>query len=238
MKNTVIGPFFTTLPAPHSDCCTGLIPLGIQIECASPLHAIRIPLFRHRREYAPDQLRFEDVVFPCEQLPFDLACPAIQVVEVAGGTYLPLDALLGALYAKWQITRSVFSVLAEFASSVPLVVKMSRRPSDTRWRLPVKAEDHGFRVQDVIQDGESIYVEIGWRPPDCEYMFHTCICQYRLRTDGTIQSICRRPAGIIGVGQLLERELNSLVPGGSENLFGHMNRICPNEAGLQPIEKS
>jgi hypothetical protein len=91
-----IGPYFK-LYRPAKALPAGIAGLGTSIEWASPGGAVQIPLFQHR----PGQTThfgIESVVLRSSDLPCDVTCAASHVIEVAGTSRVPLEALLSALY--------------------------------------------------------------------------------------------------------------------------------------------
>jgi hypothetical protein len=233
--NLVIGPFLVPAPMRCAFDCREVTPLEIQLECANHLQAIKIPLFRYRPSFAPDRFRAEDVVFAATELPFKLECSELQIVKAADQTFLPVGALLEALYARWQVQRSIFAILTELASNIPLEAAISRCPADAQWHLVAPAEEHGFRVRHIIQDRDRIYVEIGWRPPTSAYVFHTCVRQFRCLAGGDIRAVRWAPSGLGGISLLLERELKHLVPDGLDILVRHLAQKGPEKFSPAPL---
>lgn len=232
MTRLRIGPFFTGMSL-HAPARRNEAPsLGVQIEWADEHVGAAIWLFRRRLKYAPKRLRFEDVIFPASEVPFDFACSEYQVVETRLGTFLPLDALLAALFTRYQLARSVFAILDELASLVPLEARANYSEDAGGFLMP-EVESKGFKLQNVIRDGDRLYAEIGWRPCGRRYAFHTSICQFQYTADGRIHGGQWKPHGVIGVAQLLARELRRLVPGGPENLFSLQGWECLQKVGIE-----
>jgi hypothetical protein len=113
-----IGPFFAKA---FSDVISfGPVQLlNLVLEWATPERAISIPLFRGGGPHDQNQLRLHHILLRRENLPCDLQCPAYQVVTSDTDEFLPLDALLAALFQGDQIRRPVFSILKELSSVIP-----------------------------------------------------------------------------------------------------------------------
>jgi hypothetical protein len=105
---------------------------------------IRIPLFRHRSGHAQDRIRLEHIAFHCSNLPSDMECQEYQAINTPEGIFLPLGALLAALYCSCEISRPVFQLLGEIAAVVPLHTARSRALSLQRACLQPKQKRMDF----------------------------------------------------------------------------------------------
>ena len=99
-----LGPFFTPQPARPRDPeahKAGLVPLNLVMEWASPAGARSVELFDFQEKDFPN-LQFEQILFPARQLPVDIECSEFRTKITPTGkeAYLPLDALLVALYER------------------------------------------------------------------------------------------------------------------------------------------
>ncbi|HEV2380858.1 MAG TPA: hypothetical protein VG206_13835 [Terriglobia bacterium] len=203
------GPYFTSgHKVPELGKGT-IQPLGLLCEWASPTTTSRIDLFRYQSSHAPTLCRLEHLLFPSEQLPFSLRCQSFQVVQSAGTTYLPLEALLLQLYRRCKVPQHIFAALAELASLVPLHSSVSR-PITQTGLLVAPAEAQGFRLNTVLRHDGEIFAEIAWEPNAQACRFHVCICRFpdRKPDTGTWQ-----PSGLLGVSRLLAQALRQLVGG-------------------------
>jgi hypothetical protein len=226
MKSLVIGPFFSPTQCEVTEW-RSINPLSIQLEWAGADVAGRVPLFRYRSEDALGRLTPEKVVWKLHPLPFRLQCARCDVIETQTEIFLPLEALLVGLYSGYKVGRSVFQLLAEFAALLPLEYPGRPLAANPGLLIP-DAEERGFALSTVIHDGEEVYAEIGWRPPQQDYVFHTCICAFSRDDLGTPDAGRWQPAGKIGFGQLLSQELRRLVPGAPGNLLA--------EAGIEHLQ--
>lgn len=222
MKTLTIGPLFTGHAAPVPQSAT-VAPIGLQVEWAGANEMAAIPLYCYRPKHAPRRLRLEHIMFAAERLPFALECSDYQVIETAQGTYLPLEALLSGLYAKYQVGRSIFVVLAELAELVSLSGSV-RHPIARPGLLIPQLEQKGFLLNSVFRDGQRIVAEIGWRSPHQEYLFHTCLCEFGCRNIGHGNTGAWKPTSLIGVHQPLARELHRLAPGTPDTLLTSAGR--------------
>jgi hypothetical protein len=220
------GPYFISACGAPSGAHTvnQVVPLGVSLEWAHAHAAVSIPLFRHRPRHAPGRLRLENVVFKRGELPFGLQCSQYQVVETPfDDTFLPAEALLVALYAKYEVGRSILSVLAELASLVPLYNSV-QFPLAGEGLLVPQAQRNGFRLNSIIRERGQIHTDIGWRPAGQDYVFHTCLCTFRCAHAGSNDPGQWKAHSVIGVAQLLACELHRLVPGLPEKLFTPVGR--------------
>ncbi|HZR17856.1 MAG TPA: hypothetical protein VFE51_11060 [Verrucomicrobiae bacterium] len=211
MKSLVIGPFFSSMHVAAIDCGQ-VVPLGLQLEWASADSAAGIPVFRSSSGDGLDRLTIERVVLELRQLPFHLQCARCHLVETSSGRFLPLPSLLVALYSEYEVARSIFDVLAELGGLVPLEHPGRPLAANSGLLIP-EAEQQGFVLSTIVADETDVYAEIGWRPPQQNYVFHTCICAFHQDKAGSAGTGQWRQAGQIGVGQLLSQELRRIVPG-------------------------
>ena len=221
-----IGPFFTRLQQETSD--RGLVaPLGAQIEWASPETAAQIPVFQLRCTDGREQLTLERVVVESRQIPFEAECSRCDLIETSSGTFVPLESLLVGLYRRHSVCRSIFHVLTEFGALAPL--EHPGRPLSANLGLLIpEAEHQGFVLSTVVADERAVYAELGWRPSQQDYVFHTCICAFNRTSIATLGAGQWTPAGKVGVGQLLAQELRRGFPGPPSGLL--------TEAGLERLQ--
>lgn len=222
MKTLTIGPLFTGHSVSVAESVT-IAPLGFQVEWAGADEMAAIPLYRYRPKHTSNRLRLDRIVFAVERLPFALDCSEYQVVETARGTYLPLEGLLSQLYAKFQVSRSIFVVLAELAELMPLSGSV-RHPIGRAGLLIPQVEKKGFLLNSVFREGDRVVAEIGWRPPFQEYVFHTCLCEFGCRKTGGGDTGVWKPTSLTGVHQPLSRELRRLAPGAPDTLLTSAGR--------------
>jgi hypothetical protein len=220
MNTLVIGPYFSHIHA-ETAASGQVVPLGIQMEWATTDAAVTIPIFRARRNNGPDRLTLERIVVSSCQLPFYVECARYHVIETSAGLFLPLEALLAGLYEEHRACRSIFQVLTELGTLVPLG-HPSRPLSASLELLNPEAERQGFVLSAVVADESGVYAEIGWRPPQQSYVFHTCICAFNRTLAGTPGQGRWQQAGTSGVGQVLSRELQRVfaVPSDLFTPFG------------------
>jgi hypothetical protein len=211
MRKLTLGPFITTayVSAPSF---AELVALGLQLEWANEYAASKIPLFRRCLRNASGPVRLEHLLFARNELPLDLECPEHQVVETTGGTFLPMEALMSALYTLYVVNRSILQVLAELASVVPLHCPI-RHPIMRHGLLVPQAEAAGFRLNTVIREGSRVYAGIGWQPAGHSNRFHAGVCMFKPNHNGEMDDGTWQKAGVIGVASLLARELYDRISG-------------------------
>jgi hypothetical protein len=217
MSKITLGPYFCAAytPAFSND---EILPLGFRMEWASATRVVGIPLFRRHPGRRPGTLRLEHLLFARIDLPFELKCSSYQVVKTPTETFLPLEALLAALYDGNEVSRSILQVLAELVSTVAIHSRVTHAIS-LQGLLVTRAEASGFRLNTVIRDGDRLYAEIGWQPAGHANRFHTSICRFQLNRGGLSTEGVWLPAGVIGVASLLAREFHHLVPGPPKQAF-------------------
>jgi hypothetical protein len=227
MKPQIIfGPYFTSAPLTGELGEQGLQLLGLVCEWAGPNTTSRIDLLRYHPR-ASGQCRLEHLVFPADQSPCCLRCYPCQIVQSAGTTYLPLEALILQLYRTCNVRRPIFTVLADLASLVPLHSSVSRPVTDTGL-LVAPAEAQGFRLNTVLCRDHELFTEIAWQPNSQSCRFHVCICRFE---SGNIDSGCWKPPGLLGVSQLLADPLHQLgrpatlfTPAGCQLLLAQLSQ--------------
>jgi hypothetical protein len=128
----------------HASCCSEVVPLGFQVEWANARAAIRIPPFRHRSGHAQDRIRLEYIVFHRSNPPCDMECQEYQAIHTPEGIFLPLGALLAALYRSCEISRPVFQLLSEIVAVVPLHTARSQTLSPPRACFQPKQKRRDF----------------------------------------------------------------------------------------------
>ncbi len=208
--NLTIGPFFTDSGLAQQ--MTGrIVPLNLNIEWANPLKATRIPLFRERFSYAPDRIRFENILFHRHDLPCDIECQEHRILDTVHGLFLPLDILLAQLYRNREISRPIFQLLDELAAVVPLTSPVTN-PISTKGLLATEAEGAGFRLTMAFHEAGMVYAHIGWQPDCRTTRFHVGVVALQARASGEMV-----PGGWIdqrdtGICQVLVKELQHLVP--------------------------
>lgn len=217
MNKITFGPFFYTAST-SAPSGADVVPLGLHMEFASVARLVSIPLFRRPAGPNPNGLRLDHLVFESSGLPIDLECPACQVVETKRETFLPLEALLVALYEGCEVSRSIFQALAELGSHAPFAC-YARNATPRKGALVSQAEAAGFRLNKVIRDRDQVYADIEWQAAAQSNRFHTRICKFRLDPRGELDEGAWVPAGVIGVASLLARELHHLVPGSPHQIF-------------------
>jgi hypothetical protein len=221
-----LGPYFISACGAPSGAHTAnqVVALGVSLEWAHAERAVTIPLWRHCPSHAPNKLRLENVVVSLTDLPFDVQCSRYQVVDTPRGTFLPMEALLVALYTRYQVARAIRPVLAELASLVTLYNSV-QCPLAGKGLLVPRAECRGFQLRTIIRTGGRAYAEIGWQPTGQDSVFHTCLCAFRLIQNGRNDAGQWNAHGVIGVAQLLASELHRLVPGAPDKLFTPSGRM-------------
>ena len=185
-----------------------VVHLGFGLEWASPAGAQRIPLLSRRPLDSLKQPRLESILFPVSQLSFSVECPEYQILEGPQGPFAPLESLLVALYRRFDVHRSIFEVLAEIASSIPLPGTVTK-PVLANGLLTQEAEARGFRLNMVVHCDDQVLAQIAWKPRDNEYRFHVASCEFG---PNNREGKWIKPR-VIGASELLSGELRQIAQG-------------------------
>jgi hypothetical protein len=211
MSKIILGPFFSPSYGCHHSFGE-VTSLDFHIEWASATRSFNIPIFPHSPNQRPAALNLEHLLFAQKQLLFDLECSRYQVVETHLETFVPLEALLVALYRRDELNRPIFRILSELISLVHIESRVRRPITEQDLRAPM-TEDAGFRLNTIIRDGTGTYADIAWQPEAQTTRFHTCICKFNFDGREVLDRGVWLPAPVIGVCTLLPRELHKLAPG-------------------------
>jgi hypothetical protein len=71
---------------------------------------------------------YHEAVFPAERIATDVEAASFSVVEVNGKKYLPLDALLAALFQSGKANRPFMEVIREFPHPIQDLSKWHSAP--------------------------------------------------------------------------------------------------------------
>ena len=221
-----LGPFFTAgQPSPQVNA--QISALRLAMEWSNSNHATSIPLFRSILPYAPDRTRLEHILFRTSDLPCDIECLLYQAIDTPEGTFIPLDALLLALYRNSLISRTIFQLLNELAAVVPLRNSVTS-PISTKGLLSTEAEARGFRLNAAFEEAGLIYAQIGWEAECSPTRFHVCAAVFRSKPNLSLDEGKWIAQQDVGASQILSDELHRLVPGKPSNLL--------KKAGLQFLQ--
>jgi hypothetical protein len=217
VNQVTLGPYFTTAQQYHS-VADGVVPLNLALEWSSAIQAERIDLCQLLSPGTPARVQLDQIVFHQENLPFHMECMDHQVVGVSGQNYLPLDALLAALYRSRHVCRPIYQILNELAGVIPLYSQVTNQ-TVVRDVLSPELESNGFRLNAIYRQPHQMHVQIAWQPESCSARLHVCTVNFLLDHGGLPNSGKWIPLRQIGVCQILAKELRRLVPGTPANLF-------------------
>lgn len=211
----VLGPYL--LPGKSVETTKyGVAPLGITLEWATTTESVRIPLYRYQPPHCTRHTRLEHIVLAANRLAIPIDCSCGHVVTTKHGVFVPLEALLLALYRTRQVQRPVFAVLEELSTLVQLHAAVSR-PIYGSGFLNLRAEERGFRLNTVIRSSGSLVTEIVWEPPVSSYRYHVCLCLFA--KGGRLDHVKWSPLNLTGVSTLLRDELLRIINGRVSDLF-------------------
>lgn len=210
-----IGPFFC---AAAGELAGGTITsLNVCVEWAGAHSAERLPLFQaHPNGTA--KVRLHHIVVRADQIPCDVVCPEHQILEAPGGTYLPLEAVLVALYRKHAVLRNIREVLRELGEFVSLQNSIRDHVAKDGLLLPT-LEKSGFRIVNVLREGDEVLAEIGWSPTGSSNIFHTANCMFKVQAGAVTEDCWIKSVGETGVAGLLAQELHTAFPGQPRELI-------------------
>ena len=172
------------------------------------------------------------MLFRHSDLPSDMECQEFQVVRTQQREFLPLHALLAALYSTGEISRPVVSVLNELAAQVAFQNTVTR-PIAARGLLLAEAETRGFRLNAIFQESGVVYAQVGWEPECQSTRFHVCVVSLRPCPTCKLEEASWVASGEIGVSQILSEELRRIVPGNPMNLFSQAGLLVIGNEILQ-----
>jgi hypothetical protein len=220
MKTKVtLGPYFLPRHASRQHA-SAISPLGFCLEWATPGYAKTIPLFYRRDPKLGDRIRLAGILFPISQLPFSLKCPSHHIVQEVDESFAPMESLLVGLYKRFDVRRSIFEVLAEIVSRIPLHGSVTE-PILTRGLLLDELEERGFRLNALFHSADAKIAEIAWQAPQIDYRFHVCSCAFAPDSE---QVRWIKPS-IIGTSQLLFDELQQIARGPAATILAPAGKL-------------
>ena len=195
-------------------------PLGLIMEWATPTEHRVIELFEHFPAHRRPRTRIENVVMHKRDLPLTVECSELHVVETSQGIYLPLEALLQALYAQEVSFRPILSLLRELSAYVSFHSHVPK-PVNGTGLLALAAERSGFQMWTVIPGEANLpYVCIGWRPTSNSCCLFAGAVQFESSLGSGVFPCCEWVnINYLGIWALLERELRKIVPGQAIDLL-------------------
>lgn len=214
----IIGPFFSRA-TPQVDTPSrqqpGIAPLRIALEWSSPEEAHCVPIFVLD---APQGLRLRQILARASDLPRDVICPDLHVLETQEGTFVPLEGLLSSLYQAGESGRPIREVLGELASIVPLRDTVRGAILDEGLLVPA-AEAQGFRIIKGLREGEEILLSLGWAPQGLNSLFHVVTCRFWVQQGKLDAGEWIKAQGAPGISQALAVELAQILPGAPNRLL-------------------
>ena len=219
----ILGPYFVgRLQTKLSE--TGVSPLKLTMEWATPAKSYAIHLFRNRSVSLQDRTRLEHLVFPEQELSCDIEYQEWKATRTQNGLFLPLDALLGALYGPGNTARPIFETLSELASAVQLDLLLNHSVQASGMLTP-EAEARGFRLNAVFPDSDQVHVQLAWQPADNTNRFHVCLANFSTTPGGELNAGEWTPERETGVCRALAVELHKSVAGPPRGLLSESGRI-------------
>lgn len=193
------------------------------MEWATSTKSYAIHLFRNHPVSFQDRTRLEHLVFPEQELPCNIEYQEWKVARTLNGLFLPLDALLAALYGPGNSARPIFETLSELASGV----QFDRLDNSihTSGMLTPEAEARGFRLNAVFPDSDQVHVQLAWQPADNTNRFHVCLANFSTTPTGQLNAGEWTPERETGVCKALAAELHKLVAGPPRRLLSESGRI-------------
>jgi len=210
-----IGPFFCASPGPPGG--GSVDPLNVVVEWAGEDRAVRLELFQAHPKGMP-KVRFHHVMARADQLPCDVVISETQAIEAPEGTFIPLEGVLTALYRANNVRRGIREVLRELGAFITLH-NSARDNIPQDGLLSPEIEQAGFRIANVLGEGEEVLVELGWRPGGSINQFHTANCRFSVRLGAITEDCWVDQEGTNGISVLLAKELHESFPGSPRALM-------------------
>ena len=189
------------------------MPLNLVMEWASPAGARSVELFDFQEKDFPN-LQFEQLLFPARQLPVDIECSEFRTKITPAGkeAYLPLDALLVALYEKGEVQRRILDVLRELDSKASIALSVANVYEEGM--LIPAAEEAGFRLQASfqIEEERQTLCQIGWMCRPKAKLLFSAMLEFCPDAAGALGEGRWGKPQVTGLNQLLVRELQRMAP--------------------------
>lgn len=214
MKIT-IGPFFCA----SSETSGGgeVQPLNVRVEWAGADRAVSLPLFQARPE-GISKTRFHHIVVHANRIPCEVTYPKYQAIETPGGVFVPLEAVLVAVCRDNEVNRDICEVLQELGEFVSLHNFIRDHVPKEGLLLPA-VEQAGFRIVNVLREGDVVWTELGWNPVKSTNLFHTANCRFRVKAGSTAEDCWIQVEQAVGVSGLLAKKLHDAFPGSPRALL-------------------
>ncbi len=222
-----LGPFFTRQNSSKRATTATLASLAIALEWACADQGACVPLYQRLRDLSklPLHLRVErkqpklrEILCHQGDIPVDVDYLEADALDTPDGKYIPMEALLLALYRRYEPQRHIHEVLREFVELVPLHSSVSKPVRNSEGLLSSEVEQRGYRITTVIADRGLLVADIGWRPTPTSSPIHAGITEFQ--KDLIAQWL---PTAELGVTQLLADDLHRTV-GTPDHLLAEKGR--------------
>ncbi len=141
--NPCRSPIFRRVSGPHI-VGKNLEHTGLVMEWWQGPNLCHVDVLHHCPPKEKDTNYYHEAVFPAERIATTVEAAAFSVVEVNGKQYLPLDALLIALFQSGKANRPFMDVIREFPHPIQDLTKWHSAPQ--RGNLIDQLEDEGFEL--------------------------------------------------------------------------------------------
>jgi len=141
--NPYRSPIFRRVSGPHI-VGKNLEHTGLVMEWWQGPHLCHVDVLHHCPLKEKGTNYSHEAVFPAERIATAVEAASFSVVEVNGKKYLPLDALLTALFQSGKANRPFMEVIREFPHPIQDLSKWHSAPQ--RGNLIDQLEDEGFEL--------------------------------------------------------------------------------------------
>lgn len=141
--NPYRSPIFRRVSGPHI-VGKNLEHTGLVMEWWQGPHLCHADVLHHCPPKEKGTNYYHEAVFPAERIATAVEAASFSVVEVNGKKYLPLDALLAALFQSGKANRPFMEVIREFPHPIQDLSKWHSAPQ--RGNLIDQLEDEGFEL--------------------------------------------------------------------------------------------
>jgi hypothetical protein len=163
-------------------------------------------------------VRFHHIVVQANNIPCEVTCPKYQAIETHGGAFVPLEAVLAAVYRNNEVNRDIREVLQELGEFVSLHNFIRDHVPKEGLLLPA-VEQAGFRIVNVLREGDVVRMELGWLPATSTNLFHTANCQFRVQAGAIAEDCWIQSEETVGISGLRAKKLHNSFPGSPKALM-------------------
>lgn len=156
----VVGPYFVSAPMAQRRA-PQVASIDAVMEFATQQGSSKIPLFRKICSQRPDKCDLDEILIHSDDIPCDVEYRPFYAASSPEGTFVPLDAVLAAMFRDFRINRTPREVLADLCETVHPGFAWRRRGG----LLTDTFERRGYGVSMIDAYGRSVKAVLCWSPP-------------------------------------------------------------------------